>query len=95
MGTVVDEGWRGRVTVTAIASEGSAAPPEESRASDIEQNELGRPAGRGRKKAGARAQTSLKLDAVRGRFKDVEPTMHDGEDLDIPTFIRRGIPIER
>ena len=31
----------------------------------------------------------------RGRFKDVEPTMIDGEDLDIPTFVRRGIPIEK
>ena len=27
----------------------------------------------------------------RGRFQDVVPTIYDGADLDIPTFVRRGI----
>jgi hypothetical protein len=27
----------------------------------------------------------------RGRFQDVAPTIYDGADLDIPTFVRRGI----
>jgi len=29
--------------------------------------------------------------AARGRFRDVSPTLHGGEDLDVPTFIRRKI----
>jgi len=31
----------------------------------------------------------------RGRFKDVEPTYFDGQDLDTPTFIRRGLKLSR
>jgi cell division protein FtsZ len=41
-------------------------------------------------------QAKLQLDVVsKGRFKDVEATILDGEDLDTPTFIRRGIEIEK
>lgn len=51
-----------------------------------------------RMKAGDR-QGVLDLELTppggRGRFKNVEPTILDGEDLDIPTFIRRGIRIEK
>jgi cell division protein FtsZ len=32
--------------------------------------------------------------AGRGRFKNAEPTIWNGEDLDIPTFIRRNINLE-
>ena len=39
-------------------------------------------------------QEELPLDqAVRGRFKDLDPTMVDGQDLDIPTFIRQQIKL--
>lgn len=31
----------------------------------------------------------------RGRFTGVEPTVFDGEDLDTPTFVRRGITLGR
>jgi hypothetical protein len=31
----------------------------------------------------------------KGRFKGVEPTIVNGENLDVPTFERRGIPIPR
>lgn len=30
----------------------------------------------------------------RGRFNNSEPTVHNGEDLDIPTFIRRNISLD-
>ena len=37
-------------------------------------------------------QTQLPLTIIsKGRFDKSEPTKHNGEDLDIPTFIRRGI----
>jgi cell division protein FtsZ len=46
--------------------------------------------------AGKPTQTSLSFDDVgRSRFKDVEPTVLDGENVDIPTFVRRGIEIEK
>lgn len=31
----------------------------------------------------------------RGKFQDVEPTLFEGQDLDIPTYVRRGITLER
>jgi cell division protein FtsZ len=39
-------------------------------------------------------QTQLPLTIVsKGRFDKSEPTKHNGEDLDVPTFIRRGISL--
>jgi cell division protein FtsZ len=39
-------------------------------------------------------QTQLPLAIIsKGRFDKSEPTIHKGEDLDIPTYIRRGVPL--
>ena len=39
-------------------------------------------------------QTQLPLEIVsKGRFDKSEPTIHQGEDLDVPTYIRRGISL--
>jgi cell division protein FtsZ len=39
-------------------------------------------------------QTTLPLDIVnKGRFEKSEPTIHKGEDLDLPTYVRRGIAL--
>jgi cell division protein FtsZ len=39
-------------------------------------------------------QGQLPLDIVsKGRFDKSEPTIHKGEDLDVPTYIRRGVPL--
>lgn len=35
------------------------------------------------------------VEPGRGRFHDVEPTIFRGEDLDIPTYVRRKIAIEK
>ena len=37
-------------------------------------------------------QTTLPLEIVsKGRFEKSRPTIHNGEDLDIPTYIRKGV----
>lgn len=47
------------------------------------------PRGRGKWK-----QELLGLEIVsRGRFEKSEPTIHRGADLDVPTYIRRGVPM--
>ncbi len=52
-----------------------------------------RPGSRKKGFGGAR-QPELQLDIVsRGRFENSEPTIHRGEDLDVPTYIRRGVPL--
>lgn len=44
---------------------------------------------------GDQKQEELPLDqAMRGRFKDLDPTMVDGQDLDIPAFIRMRIRLK-
>jgi cell division protein FtsZ len=49
---------------------------------------------RGRKPGPQMLQTQLPLAIVsKGRFDKSEPTIHKGEDLDIPTYIRRGVPL--
>lgn len=49
---------------------------------------------RPRKAAPKLRQTQLPLEIVsRGRFDKSEPTIHKGEDLDVPTYIRRGVAL--
>jgi len=41
-------------------------------------------------------QEHLQLDNVsRGRFDKSEPMLYDGENLDVPTFLRRGVSLKR
>jgi len=47
---------------------------------------------RGRKAVSKMRQTQLPLAIIsKGRFDKSEPTIHKGEDLDIPTYYRRGV----
>jgi cell division protein FtsZ len=47
---------------------------------------------RGRKSAARLRQTQLPLELIsKGRFDKSEPTIHNGEDLDLPTYVRRGV----
>lgn len=88
VGTVVAETRGTKLTVTAVVSEHArrAAPRE-------------RPSGEGEARSGEGPllrQADLRFEPVgRGRFKDVEPTILDGQDLDIPAYRRRGIRLER
>jgi cell division protein FtsZ len=49
---------------------------------------------RARKGASRMRQEQLPLAIIsKGRFDKSEPTVHKGEDLDIPTFVRRGVAL--
>ena len=49
---------------------------------------------RSRKRSPKLRQTQLPLEIVsKGRFDKSEPTIHKGEDLDVPTYIRRGVAL--
>jgi cell division protein FtsZ len=49
---------------------------------------------RGRKTASKLKQGTLPLDIVnRGRFDKTEATIRNGEDLDLPTFMRKGVKL--
>ena len=50
--------------------------------------------GRSRKANPKMRQEQLPLAIIsKGRFDKSEPTVHKGEDLDIPTFVRRGVAL--
>ena len=52
--------------------------------------------GEGGPPGGRPVQTQLQLESIsQGRFKDVDPTMHDGQNLDVPTWKRRGLVIDK
>lgn len=47
-----------------------------------------------RKTGGKAKQQTLNLEIVsKGRFEKSEPTIHRGEDLDVPTYVRRGVAL--
>ena len=50
--------------------------------------------GRARKAGPKMRQAQLPLAIIsKGRFDKSEPTIHKGEDLDIPTYVRRGVAL--
>ena len=70
------------------------APPPELTADKKEQL-LAQQNGKAcRKPRSKMRQGVLPLEIVsKGRFVKSEPTIHRGEDLDVPTYIRRGVPL--
>jgi cell division protein FtsZ len=47
---------------------------------------------RGRQSGSKMRQGQLPLEIVsKGRFDKSEPTIRDGQDLDVPTFVRRNM----
>jgi cell division protein FtsZ len=52
------------------------------------------PGGRTKKQSPRMRQGQLPLEVLsKGRFEKSEPTIYHGQDLDVPTYIRRGIPL--
>ncbi len=109
MGALVDENWVNRVAVTVFAADDSETAPTPARAPAARARDThagGTDAGKKDTAAGVEdtrkirrptreVQPELVFDGAgdKGRFKGVDPTIYEGEDLDIPTFIRRGIKI--
>jgi cell division protein FtsZ len=104
MGAAVDEAYRGRFNLTVIASANLA--PRRVAQTPAARSPVARttalrpaapaPAAPAKKEMAQAKQENLPLDNVsRGRFDKSEPTLHNGEDLDVPTFIRRGVSLKR
>jgi len=72
-------------------------PPAPTLAPNQVQQLLAHQAGRadrGRKRPARMLQSQLPLDIIsKGRFDKSEPTIHKGEDLDVPTYVRRGVAL--
>jgi cell division protein FtsZ len=100
MGAAVDAAMKEKLCVTIIAAKQDAPapgarPPAETRAAGPALRDVLIGRSLRSKRGGARAvQAQLPLTIVsKGRFDKSEPTKHNGEDLDVPTFLRRGMPL--
>ena len=104
MGAGVDAALGGKLCVTVIVAKqnavalGAASRTETRTAhpSVASHREVTppRPVSRPRRMGNKLIQTQLPLNIIsKGRFDKSEPTKHNGEDLDIPTFLRRGVPL--
>jgi cell division protein FtsZ len=103
MGAAVDAACLGKLSVTIIAAKQNLAAanlptrvetrtgtPNATSQRDVV---IARPP-RARRPGSKAVQTQLPLTIVsKGRFDKSEPTLHHGEDLDVPTFLRRGVPL--
>jgi len=105
MGAAIDENYRDRISVTVIAAAhviprrvsqpitgrtpvNRTSPPRAPIPAATKE-----PA---KKESAQPKQESLPLEGVtRGRFDKSEPTLYDGQDLDVPTYIRRGVSLKR
>jgi cell division protein FtsZ len=71
-----------------------AAPAPESTPEKTERLLTQQGGGRGRKAGSRMKQVQLPLEIIsRGRFEKSEPTICNGQDLDVPTYIRRGVAL--
>ena len=81
---LVAERWSSVTTPTAVEEE----PEGDAAEGDAEQSDPSA--------SGKLVQSEINLGAdTRGRFKGANPTVVDGEDLDTPTFVRRGIRLSQ
>jgi cell division protein FtsZ len=78
---------------TATRPQSRFVPPAPSLPQEKMEQILARQSpGRTRKTGPKLRQAQLPLEIIsRGRFDKSEPTIHKGEDLDVPTYIRRGL----
>ena len=84
LATVNDEAtFSGRISVVVMLFESAGAAENESKPGSVM-------SGRRKRAKGVPVQGAIS----RGRFKNAQPTIWNGEDLDIPTFIRRNISID-
>lgn len=103
MGVGIDPHLRNRMAVVLFVGGKEEEPEEEAEPGRIPKRvvppseQSSSPATK-KTSAGKRAkQEELPLPShhSKGRFNNVEPTIYQGEDLDLPTFIRRGLRLTR
>ena len=79
---------------TAPRSGNRQTSPATSLSMEQREHLTARHSGRARRGGNKLLQTQLPLAIIsKGRFDKSEPTIHKGEDLDIPTYVRRGVSL--
>lgn len=87
-GVILDDSVSGEITLVCLFFDksDSIAPQEPAAQDELEPHQ----------RTGRRTRRDPLLDSSTGaRFKGLEGTIFDGQDLDIPTYLRRNLPLER
>lgn len=101
MGTVIDAAWRNKIMITIIysstwsqenATKGNVQEQKEETKKQLPIQSKSTGAGMPKKRKAAQSELGFVNNAL-DRFKDANATILYGEDMDIPTFKRRGISI--
>jgi cell division protein FtsZ len=100
MGTSIDESWNDAISVTIVASRFWRAENEADEKTPLDpaipEESPSTPAGKKKKRKTEATQSQLIFEGIsKGLFKDVEPTIIAGEDMDVPTFIRRRVAVAK
>ena len=96
VGAAILPDWHGRLALTVLTAERWMPLPAEGEGLtlSLQAEDPAETTASGRRKRSRKAsrnqQASLPLAQDQGPFKDTNPTVHDGADLDIPTYIRQG-----
>lgn len=91
LGTSFEEAREGELALVVMAF---GKPPADVSARRHAEGGL-RPLRGGRRSGKSQQGSSARLGSVQDRFADVEPTVINGQNLDEPTFMRRGIRLKR
>lgn len=104
MGAAIDENYEDRISVMVLAAANllpRRIPQTIAARAPVARSNAARPtpaapATPAKKAAAQPRQEDLPLEKVtRGRFDKSEPTLYNGEDLDVPTYLRRGVSLKR
>ncbi len=91
LGAAVDDACQGRLSLTVIASRPLLPTPTTAAVSEPKHAGKNSAA---RQRTALVQQQQLALESVsKGRFEKAERTLHHGEDLDVPTYIRRNVAL--
>lgn len=106
MGTAIDDSWQDAIAVTIVASrywredaeieEKSDDRPSFDPSTGPDAGAAVAPPPRKRKRRNTETQSQLILGGIsKGLFKDVQPTIVENEDMDVPTFIRKHVTVDK
>lgn len=99
LGTVLSDSFAGRIELVVFTFDTWIAPPSAVQAVEPSATdripEMSPLISAGRKSSRKRSAPGEMAASGRGRFRDTAPTIYNGQDLDKPSYQRRGIVLDR
>ena len=92
VGAAILNDWHGRLALTVLTAERWMPLPAEGEplTLSLQSQPPTTPSSRRKRKKGPLPSQPTLPTPTPSPFKDTDPTLHDGEDLDIPTYLRQG-----